>query len=93
MHQLLQGYRAAGPPWAFCLKHMYPACQASPSFLKSRNELLYEILQTEFVLSAIPATSQSPVTICIAGRVVEAFERERVLHQALRQRTAVPGRY
>jgi len=52
MHQQLEGYEAAG----ICLKHLYPACQANPDFVKGGDQLLCEILRDDFALSVLPAT-------------------------------------
>jgi len=52
MHQQLRGYDSA----VITLQHLYPACQARPSFLKGGDQLLYDTLQEHFQLAVLPCS-------------------------------------
>ena len=49
----LEGEIDSYDPLGICLSHMYPACQAEPSFLKSADRLLYDLLQKRFEVAVV----------------------------------------
>jgi hypothetical protein len=49
---LLQGFEGV----AICLQHLYPACQANPDFLKGGDQLLYDILKDDYIVTVVPTT-------------------------------------
>ena len=49
----LEGEIDSYDPLMICLSHMYPACQAEPSFLKGADRLLYDLLQERFEVAVV----------------------------------------